>query len=489
MNESKTLKQKVVSGLFWKFSERICAQVVSLLVTIVLARLLLPEDYGAVSLVTIFITIANVFVSDGFGVALIHKKDADNVDFSTIFFFGILFSAGVYLFLFFFAAPLSRYYNMPILVPVLRVLGLKIPIAAINSVQQAYVSREMIFKRFFFSTIIGTAVSAVVGIGMAYAGYGVWALVAQYLVNTIMDTVILWVTVKWRPEFVFSFKRLKALFSYGWKLFFQRLFVTVYANLRSLVIGKVYSSADLAYYNKGSQFPNLIVTNVDTAISSTLFPAMSKEQDSLERIKAIAKRATKLSSYIMCPLLVGFAACAEPFVVVVLTEKWLPIVPYLRIICLNLLCRPAQTATLQAIKATGRSDAVLKMDIPVRAFGIISLLIAVRYGVIYIAATELMVGILGLVIYASVCGSIVGYGLREVALDCGTNVVMSFFMGFVVYLIGLNTMMSPLLKLIIQIIVGMIVYVVMSFVTKSESFLYVINEIKHIKRKRLGNED
>ena len=220
-------KKSIISGMFWKFSERMAAQLVSLIVTIVLARLLLPSDYGAVSLVTIFITISNVFVSDGFGSALIQKKDADQVDFSTVFYFSIIFSVIVYGLIFIIAPVVADFYELPILTPVLRVLAIKVPIAAMNSVQQAYVSRNMLFKRFFYSTLIGTIISAVVGIALAYKGFGVWALVAQYLTNTIIDTLVLWFTVRWRPELVFSIKRLTTLFSYGWKLLVQSLIVTI----------------------------------------------------------------------------------------------------------------------------------------------------------------------------------------------------------------------------------------------------------------------
>ena len=194
MKSDENLKKSILSGLFWKFSERFASQFISMVVSIVLARLLLPSEYGTVALVTIFITIADVFVSDGFGTALIQKKDADNLDFSTVFYFGVIFSFGLYIILFFIAEAVANFYEMPILCPVLRVLSLRVPIGAINSVQQAYVSRNMIFKRFFYSTIGGTIASAIVGIIMAYIGFGVWALVFQYLSNTIVGTIVLWCT-------------------------------------------------------------------------------------------------------------------------------------------------------------------------------------------------------------------------------------------------------------------------------------------------------
>lgn len=478
------IKKSIISGMFWKFSERIAAQLVSLIVTIILARLLLPSDYGAVSLVMIFITIANVFVSDGFGSALIQKKDADQIDFSTVFYFSIVFSILLYGLIFALAPLVANFYDLPILIPVLRVLAIKVPIAAMNSVQQAYVSRNMLFKRFFYSTLIGTIASAVVGITLAYKGFGVWALVAQYLTNTIMDTLILWFTVKWRPKFVFSIKRLKSLFSYGWKLLVQSLIVTLYGNLRSLLIGKFYTTEDLAFYTKGSYYPNLIVVNVDSAMSAALFPAMAKEQMSKERVKNIARRATKLCSYIMSPLLIGFAVCADTFVMLFLTEKWLPIVPYIRIICVGLLFRAAQTATLQAMKAVGKSDYVLKIDIPVRIFGIFIVLITMKLGVIYVAISEILVAIFGLLLYSYACNKVVKYSIKEIFSDFSWNVLSAAVMGIIVYFIPFIINNKPLILLIVQVVVGGLFYLAISHITKNENYHYILCEIKGYLIKR-----
>lgn len=480
MNSEENLKKSILSGLFWKFSERFASQLISMVVSIILARLLLPSEYGTVALVTIFITIADVFVNDGFGTALIQKKDADNLDFSTVFYFGIVFSFGLYYILFFIAEAVAAFYDMPILCPVLRVLSLRVPIGAINSVQQAYVSRNMLFKRFFYSTIGGTIASAVVGIAMAYLGFGVWALVFQYLSNTIAGTIVLWCTVKWRPDKAFSFQRLKQLYHYGWKLLVQSLMVNVYSNLRSLVIGKVYTTDDLAFYNRGSYFPNLIVVNVDSAMGAALFPAMAKEQSSADKVKNITKKATRLSSYVMSPLLIGFAACSIAFVRVVLTDKWLPMVPYLVIICINLLFRPAQSSALQAIKSMGRSDIVLKMDIPIRVFGVVTLLLAIKFGVIYIAVTEVLVGALGLILYGYNCGKIVGYGLGEIINDFGQNVLLALIMGVFVYGVNYMNFPSPIITLIVQILIGVFIYIITSLLTRNRNFFYILTEIKNI---------
>ena len=242
-----TLRRKVLTGMFWRFGERICAQLVTFVVSIVLARILDPSHYGIISMITIFITIANVFVTDSFGKALVQKKDANSADFSSVFYFNILFSWIVYAVVYVIAPYIASFYNEPLLTPTMRVLALQLPLAGVNSVQQAYVSKNMLFKRFFWSTLIGTVVSGFVGIGMAVAGLGVWALVGQSLTNSVMDTVVLWFTVRWRPTREWSWKKLTELLSFGWKMLLTSLVNSLYDNLRSFIIGKSYTSAGLAF--------------------------------------------------------------------------------------------------------------------------------------------------------------------------------------------------------------------------------------------------
>ena len=480
----KKEKKDVLSGFFWKMSERTAAQVVSLVVSIILARLLSPSEYGVVSLVTVFITIANVFVTSGFGTALIQKKDADNVDFSTVFFFTLGFSVVVYIILWFAAIPIASFYEMPILKPVLRVFSVNVIVMGINSIQQAYVSREMIFKKFFCSTLIGTIASAVIGIAMAYMGFGVWALVAQTIVNNVINTITLQIIIEWKPIIVFSMKRLTSLLDYGWKLLVQGLVLQVYSSLRGLIIGKLYTAEDLAYYTKGNQFPDLISTNVDTSINSVLFPAMSKEQSSEEKVKAMARRTTRISSYVMNVMLIGFIVVAEPFICVLLTEKWLPAVPYLRISCIILLFRAPQTAILQAIKALGRSDAVLKIDFPIRIFALVVLMISAKYGVVYIALSEIVTTVLGTYLYSIMAKKIFNYGLLEILFDFGVNTLLAATMGGIVLTIGNLLSASYFITLVIQVLVGGITYIFLSVVTKNDSFIYILNTCKEIIQRK-----
>ena len=309
--EKESLKKKTVGGFLWRLAERMGAQGVSFVVTIVLARLLLPEDYGTVALITVFITILNVFVDSGLGNALIQKKDADDLDFSSVFFFNIAVALVLYAGMFFAAPLIAKFYDKPELVALTRVISLTMLIASVKNVQQAYVSRNLLFKRFFFATLGGTLFSAGLGIYIAYKGGGAWALVAQSLSNAAIDTLILWITVKWRPKLMFSFGRLKGLWSYGWKLLVSSLIDNGYNQLRTLIIGKVYTNADLGFYNKARNFPQMIITNINSAIDSVLLPSMSKVQDSKETVKSMTRRSMKTSIFVMAPLLIGLAACGK----------------------------------------------------------------------------------------------------------------------------------------------------------------------------------
>lgn len=474
-------KKQVIQGALWKFAERIAAQLVSLVVSIVLARLLSPTEYGTISLVMVFITIANVFVNSGFGQALIQKKDADSLDFSSVFYFSLGFTSLIYIALFFLAVPISEFYDMPILVSILRVLAISVPIMGFNSVQQAYVARKMQFRLFFYATFIGTVISAVVGISLAYSGFGVWALVAQTLTNNVIDTIVLQFTIKWKITREFSFERIRSLLSYGWKLLLQSLILQVYSSLRSLLIGKFYTPEDLSYYTKGNQFPELISSNIDTGINTALFPVMSKAQDSTERVKAMARKTTNFTSYVMSPILIGFMAVAEPFISLLLTDKWLPCVPYLRICCIILLFRAPQTAILQAIKAVGRSDAVLKVDIPIRVFAIIILCISLRYSVYVFALSEIAVTVFGTVLYAVVAKRIINYTGAEVCCDFLPNVLIASVMGAAVFWIGRVLPFHSLPVMTMQVISGATIYTIISVSTNASSFL----EIKMIIGKML----
>ena len=474
--------ENIVSNFIWRFAERCGAQLVSFVVSIVLARILAPEDYGTIALVTVFTAILQVFVDSGLGTALIQKKDADDLDFSSVFYFNFAMCLVLYAVMFIAAPYIAVFYEDMTLTSVIRVLSLTIVISGVKGIQQAYVSRNMLFKRFFFSTIGGTIFSAFLGIGLAYSGYGVWALVVQQLSNTMIDTLILWITVKWKPKKEFSWKRLQTLFSYGWKLLISSLLDTVYNNLRNLIIGKMYSSADLAYYNQGDKFPKIIVTNINTSIDSVLLPTMSNEQDDRNRIKSMTRRAIKTSTYVMAPLMMGLAFCAESIVKIVLTDKWLLCLPFLRLFCITYMFWPVHTANLNAIKAMGRSDCFLKLEIVKKIVGLFFLLSSMWFGVMAMAYSLLLSSILSQIINAWPNRQLLEYGYLEQVRDFAPGILLAIGMGICVYFIGFLPL-PTIVTLLIQIIIGAVIYIRASALLKLEEFEYILGMVKSFLKK------
>lgn len=473
----------VITNFFWRFLERCGAQGVTFIVSIVLARLLDPTVYGTVALVTIFTTIMQVFVDSGMGNALIQKKDADDLDFSSVFYFNMAMCSVLYLIMFFAAPLIASFYRMPELTAIVRVLSFVVVISGVKNVQQAYVSRHLMFKRFFFSTLGGTIGAAVIGIAMAYLGFGVWALVAQMLFNAAVDTTILWITVKWRPKKMFSFQRLKSLFSYGWKLLASSLIDTVYNDLRQLIIGKKYSSGDLAYYNQGKKFPQLIVTNINTSIDSVLLPAMSKAQDDMAAVRSMTRRAIKTSTFLMMPAMIGLAVCAEPLVQLILTEKWLPCVLFLRIFCITYAFYPIHTANLNAIKAMGRSDLFLKLEIIKKTVGIIAILITMWISVQAMAYSFLVTTILNQIINSWPNKKLLNYSYLEQVKDMMPQILLSLGMGAAIYAVSFLHL-SASLTLLIQIPLGVLVYWSGSKIFHVESYTYIIEMVKNFKKRK-----
>lgn len=477
MEEPSKTKSSIMSNLIWRYAERCGAQGVAFIVSIVLARLLDPELYGTIAIVTILTTILQVFVDSGMGNALIQNKDTDDLDYSTVFFFNVVLCCVLYAVAFFAAPLVSKFFDRPELTPIVRVLCLTIVFSGVKNVQQAYVSKTMQFKRFFYATLGGTIGAAVIGIVMALKGFGVWALVTQQVFNVAIDTLILWITVRFRPKLMFSFQRLKRLFSYGWKLFVSTLFDTVYTNAFQILIGKWYSSADLAYFNKGKQFPELIITNVNSSIDSVMFPVASSMQDRLDNLKQLTRRAIKTSSFIIWPVVAGLAACAKPLVTVLLTEKWLPCVPFLQIFCFSYAFWPIHTANLNAIKAVGRSDIFLKLEILKKTIGILLLIIAFPRGVLVIGITFLLTDPISAVINAAPNVKLINYSFREQIRDIMPALLLSIAMGAVVLAISFIKL-NAILVLMIQILAGICIYVGGAILFKVESFGYILNLIR-----------
>ncbi len=467
------------SGLAWSFAERITAQLVTTLVGILLARILEPEHYGLISIVNVLITFCNVFVSSGMSSALVQKKEISDRDYNTAFFISLGISLCAYLLLFFAAPLVASFYNLEELTAVIRVMGLRLPLAAVNNIQQAHVQREMTFKRFFIATLFGTVLSGFVGVFLAWRGAGVWALVAQYLTNTTVDTIVLFFVEKWFPKPNFSRKSAKKMFSFGWKVLATELVYTTEESIRGLVVGKACGSADLAYYDQGQKYPALLVNNLNTAINKVMLPAYSRSQDDLSALKAMLRRAISVGVFLLCPILIGFLAVARNFVLVILTEKWLPCVPMIQVFCVLYLTRPLESACHQALLAIGRSDIALRIMLLINVSALVLVLIAALgfHSVFLVAVAALLSGMISLIGFMNWTRKLLNYSLREQLQDLCPPLLCGVAMGAGVLAVGLLPL-APLPLLALQIVAGIALYVLLSKLAHLTAMEYLLLLIK-----------
>lgn len=469
----------LLTNIFWKYGERTLVQLVTFIVSIILARLLLPSDYGLIAMVSVFIHLANVFVEGGFNSALIQKQDADDEDFSTVQIFSLLFSVALYCLIYVSAPSIASFYgdSYDNLEVVLRVLSLQIIILAFNSVQQAYFSKKMLFRSLFYASAISAMVSGFIGIVLAYKNFGIWSLVLQQILQVIFNTLVLCFFSKKFFISAFSFYKLKSLIDYGLKIFGASLLITGYQEIRALVIGKLYSSSSLAYFDRARQFPGLIVNNINTTIGAVLFPKLSLEQNNIVSVKEYTRMSIRFSAYIMTPLMIGLFVVAEPLVLVLLTDKWLPCVPLLRLFCILNIFQPIHTANLQSIKAIGRSDIFLYLEIIKKTLDLIVLLLVVKISVYAIVlAMTILCGFFS-IINAFPNIKLLDYSIKEQIIDVLPSALMSILMGVLISVLGyLN--MNPLLLMITQFIAGVLIYLGLSVVTNNSEFKYIVRILK-----------
>lgn len=477
----------ITQGLSYIYFEKVLSQLVSLVVTIVLARILSPHDYGLVAILIVFLNIADVFVTAGLGNALIQQKNIEDKDYSTILTFSLCLSFLLYLLFFVLAPYIAIYYKMPMLKSLLRVLALRLPLAAFTSVQQAFISRNMLFHKQLLSTLIGCVVSAVVGIYMAINGSGAWALVIQYVCNAFVSLLVLQILIPLKYKVIFAIDRFKKLFSFGWKLLVTALIDRIYNEVRSLVIGKMFTPSDLAFYTKGQFFPNLLMSNIDSSMTRVLFPVISRQQDDLFQVREIVSKTVSVSSYLVIPILVLFSFIAEKVVYILLTDKWLPCVPYLQIFCIYYMFTPIKSAKYQAITAIGRADISLRCEIIQKIFGVAILLytIFICRTVLAIALGNIVFTIITVIITAIVCKKYIKLSYNQQFKDIFHSIVISIFL-YVILLVTSYISINIYLDLLIQSLIFVIAYISISKMFGFDEFVKLENMFFSFwKKKRL----
>lgn len=474
-------RSSVLSSLIWKLFEKGSYQIILFVVTIVLARLLSPNEYGTITLVMVLINLATVFVEGGLNTALIQKKDCSQEDYSTIFYFSLFISCCIYTFLFFISPYIARFYLKPELISIIRILSIVLFFNAVNSVQRAYLMRNLLFKKLFVSSVVSVVLSAFIGIVMALEGYGVWALVAQQITASFLSTIVMWYTVNWRPIPAFSRSSFKTLIDFGWKIFATNLTITLFINIRSLIIGKKYDPVSLAYFDKGKQFPSLIMDNINSTIQQVMFPVLSKEQSDVARVKQLVKRTTILTSYIIYPLLIILFVLAKPLTILLLTDKWVAIVPFIQIFCIANLFMPIQNVNIEAIKSLGYSNVTLKLEVIKKVIDILILFATIWIDVIAIAWGIALFNFICVFINLGPCKRIFEYGVYEQIKDNSLLLLSITIMLLSIIWIPFY-INSIFLQITLVLLIGISIYILVSSAFKVEPYLYIKRNIKEFAR-------
>jgi len=472
---------KIVSSLGWKLLELGGTQGIQAVVSIILARILSPDEVGTIGLITIFITIANTFVQSGFATALIQKKDVEDDDFSSVLWVSLAFAVIMYAILYVCAPLVADFYEMPILTDLLRVTGIILFPGALASIQTSYVSRNMQFRKLFIGSLIAVIISGVIAIAMAIKGFGVWAMSAQQIIYWFALMIIMLFLIKWKPRLTIAFDRVKEFLNFGWKILAAGLLDTIWTNIYGLVIGKKFSAAELGGYNRGEQFPKLIATNLGTAVQSVMLPAYSKVQDEKETLRTMLKATITYSGFILCPMMAGLIAIAKPLISLLLTDKWLFCVPYMQILAVSYSLWPIHTANLQAVNAQGRSDLFLKIEIIKKISGIIFLCISIRFGIIAILVLKTVNEFVCAWLNASPNKKLLDYGFGKQLKDMLPSYICSAIMCIAALAVSL-TGLSGILLLLVQIIVGVAVYIGLSLIINKKTTLEIYEYCLRLKR-------
>lgn len=486
---SENLKKATVSSIVWKLLERGGRSLVELVVQIVLARLLAPDDFGALAVMLVFVNIGNVIVQSGLNTALVQFPDIDQDDCSTVFWLCFCMSLVLYAIVFLVAPAVASFYVMPHIVWPLRALALILLIGAFNSVQVAIVQRELQFRKVFNATLVAVLASGIAGVGVALAGGGLWALVVQQLVYQVTSCAVLGVNVKWHPHLVFNPARALALFGFGWKLLVSGLLDQGYQSLSDLIIGKQFSSSSLGLVSQGKKYPQAIGSMLDGAIQPVMLSAVAHVQFDVAQVKRLVRRALKTSTFLIVPAMTLFAVVAEPVVRILLGEQWVPCAPFLQMYCFVYALLPIHTANLQALNGMGRSDLFLKLEVVKKSYGVVFLLVAafVFRDVYVMVGTYMLTGVIATFVNSYPNKRVIDYSYCEQLRDIIPAFVLSAASGAAALVVG-ALIAAPAAKIAVEAVVMLSAYLGLSALLHLEAFTYLVATAKGFLGSRNGSK-
>ena len=475
-----SLKDKTVKGVFWSSIDRFTSQGISFIFGMLIARMLMPSDYGVIAMLGIFMAVSGCFIDSGFSTALVRKIDRTEVDFSTVFYFNNVAAVLFYGLLWLASPYIAAFYELPLLEDVTKVVGLNLIVGALGGIQGAKLSIAIDFKTRAKISVITNLFTGIVGLFLAYQGYGVWALVFQGLSSNILRTILLWCYVKWSPQWVFSWKSFRELFSFGSKMLASGLLDTTYNNIYTIVIGKCFHSSALGVYSRAdglAQFPS---SNITSVLQSVTFPVLSSIQNDEERLAMGYKKLLRLSAFIIFPLMVGLAAVADPFIRLVLTDKWEGTIYYLQILCFALMWYPIHAINLNLLIAKGRSDYFLKLEVIKKIQGVIVLCVTVPLGLVVMCYGRIVSSLICLIWNTYYTKEIIGYGYVQQMKDLMHILIHALLMGAITFYV-VSIASTLWLKLILGVLTGMAYYLLGAYLMKFEEIQELILILKRKK--------
>lgn len=485
MKDKSTLKTKTISGLFWTFSDLIMNQGIQFIIQVILARLLLPEDFGLIGMITVVIAISNSIIDSGFANALIREKNVTQKEYSTVFYFNLIVSILLYIILFFASPIISSFFSEERLIKILRVLALTLIVNSFGLVQRTMLTKKIDFKTQTKISIIASVLSGVVGVGVALLGWGVWSLVIRTLSMSLIQSILLFIYNKWIPTLEFDINSFKKFFKFGWKLLVSGLINTLYNNLYYLIIGKGFSALELGYYTNASKLKDTATQSTTSAIQKVSYPVLSSINDQKGNLKASYKKIIKNAAFIIFPIIIGLAASAKPLILLLFSQKWSSSIVYFQILCFEGMLYPIHAINLNILQVKGRSDLFLKVEIIKKAISviIIGVVLTLKLGIIYLLWGAVLNSCIAYFINTYYTKDIISYPIYEQFKDILPSFISASIMGIMIYLIGIIMPVSKAIVIIIQVTLGIMIYILLNKIIKSEELSTIENLIKKLINK------
>ena len=484
---SESLKSKTVKGVGWSFADSIGSQGITFIVGLVLARMLTPAEYGLIGIILIFVNIFNSIVNSGFSAALIRKKDASDDDYSTVFITNMTISVILAIALFFSAPLIAYFFNQPQLDALSKAMSCIVIINALGLVQFTILTKRIDFKTHTKISLIASISSGVIGIGMAFTGYGVWSLVGQQISKQLLNTLLLWLYNKWIPKMHFSTKSFKELFGFGWKLLVSSLIDVVWRDIYQVVIGKCYSPATLGQYTNAHHFGSIFSSNLTGIIQRVSYPVLSSIQDDKERMKQAYRRVIKVTMLVTFVFMLGLAAVAKPMILVLIGDQWLIAAMFLPIICLQMMLYPLHAINLNMLQVQGRSDLFLRLEIIKKAIAVIPLLLGIFIDIYWMLWGSVFTGMFAFYLNSYYSGKLLNYSTTDQVKDILPSFGIAAIMAIITYLVSLLPL-SPFILLPLQIIVGAVITIVLCETIKLEEYKELKSIALSAKQKLTGNK-